>query len=232
MTRAREGVACTPPGLWLVNTEVKERGNALGGPIKEVRRPLTGEGEVGSTRFVTGTGSRWLDCETALDTDTLVRFEAAVGGGTGVALGERPLPVAEVVSVVEVGDDDGFTVVHALMLLALDIARGFATLSEERVDVDRGIENRDRAEASEGTGMDGAGQQQVQGWVWTGILGVSGDAVRRYHERRRVRHCVPTPRATTPFWQSTQLANYISFLHYSEERATSVSLFELLHFAW
>lgn len=170
-----------------------------------MRRPLTGEGEVGSTRFVTGTGSRWLDCETALDVD---RFETAVGGGTGVAFGERTLPVAEtveVVRVVEVGDDDGFTVVHPLMLLALDIARGFATLSEERVDVDRGIENRDRVEASEGTGMDGAGQQQVQRWVWvmaTGILGVSGNAVRRYHEQRRAcgpgptLHCVPTPRAT------------------------------------
>lgn len=138
-----------------------------------MRRPLIGEGEVGSARFVTGTESRWLDCEPAPDMDTLVRFEAA-GGGTGVAFGERTLLVAErvdVESVVEVGDDDGFTVVHPLMLLALDIARGFATLSEERVDVDRGIENRVRAEASEGTGMDGAGQQQVQRVTENGYLG-------------------------------------------------------------
>ena len=61
------------------------------------------------------------------------------------------MPAAEtvevVVSVVEVGDTDGFTVVEPLILLAFDIARGFATLSEERVDVDH--ENRVRAEASE-----------------------------------------------------------------------------------
>lgn len=136
-----------------------------------MRRPFTGEGEVGSTRFVTGTGSRWLDCEAALDTDTLVRFERAAGSGTGVAFSERPLLVAEtveVVSVVEVGDDDGFTVVHPLMLLALDIARGFATLSKERLDdVDRGTENRVRAEVSEGAGMDpvNSGGRGGRKWV-------------------------------------------------------------------
>lgn len=59
MTRVREGVACTPPGLWFVDTEEdKERGNALGGPIKEVRQPFAGEGEVGSVRLATGTGRR------------------------------------------------------------------------------------------------------------------------------------------------------------------------------
>jgi hypothetical protein len=117
--------------------------------------------------------------------DALVRFEMAAGSGTGVALGERTLLVAESVeveSVVEVGDDDGFTVVHPLILLALDIARGFATLSEERVDVDRGIENRVRAEASEGTGMDGAGQQQGSTsdgkWVSRGYL-VVGSSLSR-----------------------------------------------------
>lgn len=120
---------------------------------------------MGSARFVTGTGSRWLDCEAALDIDTLFRCERAAGVGTGVAFGERTLLIAEtveVVSVVEVGDDDGFTVVHPLMLLALDIARGFATLSKERLDdVDRGMEYRVRAEASEGAGMYVAGQQQA-----------------------------------------------------------------------
>ena len=74
----------------------------------------------------------------------------------------------EVVSVVEVGDADGFTVVHALILLALDIARGLAALREERVlafvDVERGIDDRVRVEASDGTGMDAsAGQQEVRG---------------------------------------------------------------------
>lgn len=157
-----------------------ERENALGGPIKEVRRPFTGEGEVGSARLATGTGSRWLDCEILLDIDILARFEI-VTGGTGVAFGERTLFIeetVEVVSVVEVGDADGFTVVHPLMLLALDIARGFATLREERTllafevqdDVDRGID-RVRVEASEGTGMDDAGQQQgsvvmQMGYLW------------------------------------------------------------------
>ena len=133
---------------------------------------MIGEGEVGSARFATGTRSRRLDCEVALDMDTLVRFEAA--GGTGVAFGERTLLVAETVeveNVVELGDDDGFTVVQPLMLLALDIARGFATLSEERVDVDRGIEHRVRVEASEGTGMDGAGQQQGSTSDASGYLG-------------------------------------------------------------
>lgn len=135
-----------------------------------MRRPLTGEGEVGSALFVTGTASRWLDCDALLDTDALARFEAEAGG-TGVALGERELLAAEtveVVSVVEVGDADGFTVVHALILLALDIARGLAALREERVlafvDVERGIDDRVRVEASDGTGMDAsAGQQQVRG---------------------------------------------------------------------
>lgn len=101
--------------------------------------------------------------------DPFVRFETEAGGGTGVALGERRALVAaetvEVVeSVVEVGDAEGFTVVHWLRSLALDIARGFATLNKERVlafvdDVDRVIENRLRAAVSEGTGMDIAGQQ-------------------------------------------------------------------------
>ena len=80
-------------------------------------------------------------------------------GGTGVAFGERAMPAAEtvevVVSVVEVGDTDGFTVVDPLILLAFDIARGFATLSEERVDVDRGPRRSDPREASEGGALAG-----------------------------------------------------------------------------
>lgn len=119
-----------------------------------MRRPLTGEGEVGSARFVTGTERRWLDCEALLDTARL----DAEAGGTGVALGERTLvaETVEVLRVVEEGDVEGFTVVHPLRLLALDIARGFATLREERtlVLVERGIEHRVRVEASEGAGMD------------------------------------------------------------------------------
>ena len=152
-----------------------------------MRRPLTGEGEVGSARLATGTGSLWLDCDAAPDRD---RFERAVGGGTGVAFGERAMLVAEtvevVVNVVEEGDDDGFTVVHPLRLLALDIARGFATLSEERVDVDREIEYRVRAEASEGTGMDSAGQQQ-------GSIGVSWRVSGRCHEQQRTLECATFP---------------------------------------
>lgn len=164
---------------------------------------------MGSARFVTGTESRWLDCEVLLDVDALARFEIAAGG-TGVAFGERRLLVAEtveVVSVVEVGDDDGLTVVHPLILLALDIARGFATLREERMlafadDVERGIEERVRVEASEGTGMDGAGQQQslMDGSdgerVSLGYL-VMGSSLSRTASKvamtgRDPRDCVPT----------------------------------------
>ena len=186
-TLVREGVACTLPSFWLADME---RGNALGGPIKEVRRPLTGEGEVRSALFVTGAGSLWLDCEVALDNDVLDRF-AAAGVGTCVAFGKRRTLVAEtvleVVSVVEVGEHDGFTVVHPLRLLALDIARGFATPSEERVDVEREIEYRDRAEVSECTGMDVAGQQQGE---LEGIWKMVSVAVSNGGERTL--HCIPT----------------------------------------
>ena len=61
-----------------------ERGNALGGPINEVRRPSTGEGEVGSARFVTGIGRRWLHCDAGPEMGILLaRLENAVVGGTG-----------------------------------------------------------------------------------------------------------------------------------------------------
>jgi hypothetical protein len=118
--------------------------------------------------------------------DILARLESAVVGGTGVAFGERAMPAAEtvevVVSVVEVGDTDGFTVVDPLILLAFDIARGFATLSEERVDVDR--ENRVRAEASEGGAGMVAGQQQgVSGCV---LVVVTNDG-ERWNDNPEVR---------------------------------------------
>ncbi|KIJ08302.1 hypothetical protein PAXINDRAFT_158184, partial [Paxillus involutus ATCC 200175] len=99
----------------------------------------------------------------------LIRFTAEDGSGTGVAFGERLLYAVETVETVDVESDDdvhdkddGFTVVHSLTSLAFESARGLATFSEERVlelacadDVDRGIDNRVRVEASEGAGIDG-----------------------------------------------------------------------------
>ena len=46
MTRARDGVPGTPPLFLLVETAEMVRGNALGGPTREVRRPFcAGDGE-------------------------------------------------------------------------------------------------------------------------------------------------------------------------------------------
>ena len=62
---------------------------------------------------------------------------------------------------------------------ALDIARGFATPSEERVDVEREIENQVRAEVSELTGMDVASQQRgkLEG-IWKMVSSPSTTAAR------------------------------------------------------
>ena len=98
--------------------------------------------------------------------------------GTGVAFGERTLPAAETVevavSVVEVGEPTA-SWVDPLILLAFDTARGFATLGEGRVDVDR--ENGVRAE----------GFRKFRGWrslhdgrSTAGIWRCAG----RCHERR------------------------------------------------
>ena len=80
----------------------------------------------------------------------------------------------------KVGEHDGFTVVHwhPLRLLALDIAHGFATPSEERVDVEHEIESRVSAEVSDGTGMDVASQQQgkLEGIWKMGSIAVSNGA--------------------------------------------------------